>query len=168
MFGFFKSFALPSELKKAGVLNMNSRNYNIIAANNSRRLYPLVDDKVKTKELAHKIGIETPKLIAVISTQHEVKDILSLVKGYKSFVIKPAHGSGGKGVLVIKKYTKNYFRTASERVLRYGEVYQHISNILSGLYSLGGQYDQAVIEEMVAFSDIFKKYEKKNHGQLCC
>ena len=158
MFQWFKSFALPSALKKAGVLNMNYRNYAVIAANNSRRLFPLVDNKVKTKELAQTVGVQTPCLIGVIKAQYEVKNILSMVKGYSSFVIKPAHGSGGKGVLVIKKYTKNYFRTASNRILRYSEVYQHISNILSGLYSLGGRYDEAILEEMVTFSDVFKKY----------
>lgn len=158
MFKFFKSIASPKALKEKGILNMNGRNYAVIGAYNSRNLFPLVDDKVKTKELAHTVGIQTPKLIGVIEAQYEVKNILSLVKGYKSFVIKPAHGSGGKGVLVIKKYTKNYFRTASERVLKFSEVYQHISNILSGLYSLGGRYDVAIIEEMVSFSDRFKDY----------
>lgn len=155
---FLKKFVWPHELKKAGVLNMNARNYRVIGLNNKRRLYPLVDDKVKTKELAQTVDVQTPKLIGVIRAQYEVKNLLSLVKGFKSFVIKPAHGSGGKGVLVIKKYTKNYFQTASEKVLKYTEVYQHISNILSGLYSLGGRYDEAILEEMVSFSDIFKDY----------
>ena len=155
---WFSKFAFPWQLKKAGVLNMNKRNYTIIAHHNKRNLYPLVDDKVKTKQLANDIGIQTPRLIGSISAQYEVKNFLNLVKGYQNFVIKPAHGSGGKGVLVIKKYTQNHFRTASERVLRYREVYQHISNILSGLYSLGGRYDTAVFEEMVNFSTEFKNF----------
>lgn len=158
MIKFLKYFSLSKKLKKAGVLNMNYRNFAVISANNSRRLYPLVDDKVKTKQLATQHNIQTPRLIGVIKAQYEVKNLLKMVDGWQSFVIKPAHGSGGKGVLVIKKYTKNYFRTASERVLKYTEVYQHISNILSGLYSLGGRYDEAILEEMVSFSDVFKGY----------
>lgn len=158
MFEWLKSLASPKQLREAGVLNMNYRNYAVIAVNNSRRLYPLVDDKVQTKQLAQKIGIQTPQLIGVIEAQHDVKNLLKMVKGWKSFVIKPAHGSGGKGVLVIKRYTQNHFRTASERVLKYTEVYQHVSNILSGLYSLGGRYDVAVLEEMVSFSTQFKDY----------
>ncbi len=154
----FSRFAFPWQLRKAGVLSMNKRNYAIIAAHNKRRLFPLVDDKVRTKKLANEIGIQTPRLIGSIDAQHEVKNFLSMVKGYKSFVIKPAHGSGGKGVLVIKRYTQNHFRTASERVLKYREVYQHISNILSGLYSLGGRYDTAVFEEMVNFSTVFQEF----------
>lgn len=37
-------------------------------------------------------------------------------------------------------------------------MYQHISNILSGLYSLGGKYDVAVLEEMVHFSNQFQDF----------
>ena len=158
MFDFLKRFATPAQLREAGVLGMNRRNYEIIAKSNDRRLYPLVDDKVQTKKLAAGVGINTPHLIGVIDVQNEVDNFLSLVEGYNEFVIKPAHGSGGKGVLVIKSYTETAFETASGRVLTFSEVYQHISNILSGLYSLGGQYDVALIEELVHFSPIFSEY----------
>ena len=158
MFDWLKKFATPSQLHAAGVLGMNARNYDIIAANNKRRLYPLVDDKVITKNLAREIGINTPNLIGVISTQNQVSSFLQRVGDYKEFVIKPAHGSGGKGVLVIKSYDQTTFITASEKRLSYNEVYQHISNILSGLYSLGGQYDVALLEEMVHFSNQFSNY----------
>ena len=158
MFKFFKLFTSASALKKVGVLNMNARNFSIIGLHNSRKLYPLVDDKVKTKELAASVGIQTPRLIGVIKAQYEVKNILQMVKGWKGFVVKPAHGSGGKGVLVIKSYTQNCFRTASNKIIKFTEIYQHISNVLSGLYSLGGQYDEAIIEEVVSFSDQFKEY----------
>lgn len=152
------AFSLPSKLHRCGVLGMNRRNYEFIATYNPRHLYPLVDNKALTKELAHKAGINTPALIGVISVQHEVKHFMKLIKEYKEFVIKPAQGSGGKGVLVVKKHTYNYFKTASERILTYGQVYQHISNILSGLYSLGGRNDVALFEEMVHFSNQFKDY----------
>lgn len=150
--------ARPSELKKLGVLGMNYRNYQVIGKNNPRILYPLVDNKVKTKELATQVGIKTPKVIAIVRYQHEVKNILQHLKNTSHFVVKPAQGSGGKGILVIKKRTTNYFRTASNKVLSYNQVYQHISNILSGLYSLGGKNDMAIIEEMVHFTDVFKDF----------
>lgn len=158
MFAWLKNFSRPSALKANGVLGMNARNYKIISKCNNRRLYPLVDDKVQTKRLADKAGINTPHLIGVIEYQHQVKDFLELVKNHPQFVIKPAHGSGGKGVLVIKHWDDDCFVTASERVLTFKDVYQHISNTLSGLFSLGGQYDVALIEEMVNFSDIFKDF----------
>lgn len=158
MWHWFEKFCSPRELKAQGVLGMNARNYKIIAKNNNRRQYPLVDDKVQTKTLAAKAGINTPHLIGVIEYQHQVKDLTHIVKDWPQFVIKPAHGSGGKGVLVVKHWDDDCFVTASEKVLTFKDVYQHISNTLSGLFSLGGQYDVAVIEEMVNFSDIFKDF----------
>lgn len=159
MFGkLFSSFVSPSQLRKSGVLGMNSRNYDVIFKNNRRQLYPLVDNKVMTKELANQVGINTPALIGKIDCQFEVKNILQIISGHQEFVIKPAQGSGGKGVLVVTNYENELFTTASGRQITYAEVYQHISNILSGLYSLGGKYDSAIIEELVHFSDIFKEY----------
>ena len=159
MFNWFKAIKeLPPLLRANGILGMNARNYAVIARYNSRRLYPLVDDKVQTKNLALKYGVNTPELIGVIEHQYQVADFWKLVQNHKEFVIKPAHGSGGKGVLVVKDYADDNFILASGKTIGYNDVYQHISNILSGLYSLGGQYDCAVIEEMVHFSDIFKNY----------
>ena len=100
MFKLFKFIASPFELKKAGVLGMNSRNFNIISKLNKRKLYPLVDDKVQTKILANEFGINTPQMIGALEFQHSVKNLLEIVKDYNEFVVKPSHGSGGKGVLV--------------------------------------------------------------------
>lgn len=149
----------PSKLRKAGIMGMNRRNYDVIGKHNKRNLYPLVDNKVKTKALANEIGINTPALIGVIEFQYQVKEILKIIGDYREFVIKPAQGSGGKGVLVIKEWDgENKFITASGRQIGYKEIYQHISNTLSGLYSLGGQYDAAIIEELVHFSPIFENF----------
>jgi len=158
MLEYFKIFSYPKLLRSRGVLGMNARNYYIIGRNNKRSLYPLVDDKVQTKTLADGIDINTPHKIGVIEHQYEVKDLLKIVSGHSEFVIKPAHGSQGKGVLVIKNFADNVFTTASNKILGFNDVYQHVSNILSGLYSLGGQYDSALIEELVHFSDVFQNF----------
>ena len=158
MLDYFKIFTNPKKFREAGVLGMNARNFYVISRNNKRSLYPLVDDKVKTKTLANNIDINTPKMIGVIEHQYEVKDFTKIIGQNKEFVIKPAHGSQGKGVLVIKSYQDDVFTTTSGKKLGFKEAYQHISNILSGLYSLGGQYDVALIEELVHFSDAFERF----------
>lgn len=155
MFNWIKT---AKQLSENGVLGMNDRNYSVIAKYNDRSLYTLVDDKVKTKRLANDIHINTPKMIGIIEHQYEVKNLVEIVKGYKTFVIKPAHGSGGKGVLVIKEFDGEKFYSASGEVLTFKDVYQHVSNTLSGLFSLGGRYDVALIEETVNFSDVFKNF----------
>lgn len=154
----FNSFATPSELREKGVLGMNARNYKFISKNNKRRLFPLVDNKVITKKLAAEYGVSTPKLIGIIEYQHEVKNLLNIIGDYKEFVIKPAQGSGGRGILVVREHDGENFTTASGKVITYNEVYQHISNVLSGLYSLGGRYDNVIIEELVHFSNIFSNF----------
>ena len=154
----FKLVKIARDLKKLGVLGMNERNYQVIAKQNKRSLYTLVDDKVKTKMLAKEVNINTPKMIGIIEHQFEVNNLLDIVGNHKTFVIKPAHGSGGKGVLVIKEHNGKEFINASGDVLSFDEVYQHISNILSGLFSLGGKYDVALIEETVNFSKVFKDF----------
>ena len=158
MFGWFKQFTSPTLLRAKGVLGMNARNFHVISKYNARRLYPLVDDKVQTKALALQYGVNTPNMIGVIEHQYQVKDILKMVQDHHEFVVKPAHGSGGKGVLVIKDYTDDCFTLPSGKTMSYKDLYQHISNILSGLYSLGGRYDEALVEEVVHFSDVFKDY----------
>lgn len=154
----FEWFKTARQLRENGVLGMNDRNYSVIAKYNDRSLYTLVDDKVKTKKLANNININTPKMIGIIEHQYDVKNFLKIVEGYKTFVIKPAHGSGGKGVLVIKEHNGEKFYSASGEELTFNDIYQHISNTLSGLFSLGGQYDVALIEETVNFSDVFKNF----------
>lgn len=52
-----KWFITPQELRRLGVVGMNRRNAHMIAALNPRSRYPLVDDKLQTKEVAIAAGI---------------------------------------------------------------------------------------------------------------
>ena len=63
--------ASPLRLRRLGVLGMNQRNADFIMRYNPRRLYPLVDNKLLTKELAIQHGIAVPALYAVVREQHE-------------------------------------------------------------------------------------------------
>ena len=151
-------FKVAKQLKEKGILGINSRNYDYILSQNNRKYFPLVDDKTQTKKIALENGINTTKVIAIINYGYEIKNLLNLVKDYKEFVIKPAQGSGGKGILVIKSYDENVFITASNELITLKEITQHCFNILSGLYSLGGKNDFIIIEELIQFTDAFKEY----------
>jgi glutathione synthase/RimK-type ligase-like ATP-grasp enzyme len=93
--------ASARELRKNGVLGLNERNANVIQVHNPRRLYPLVDDKLRTKQLALKAGIAVPELYGVVASQHDVRRLSEIVGQRRDFVIKPAHGTGGDGILVV-------------------------------------------------------------------
>ena len=94
-------FSIWQNLRQAGVIGMNRRNADFILRYNERSLYPLVDDKLRTKQLAIAAGIAVPQLYGVIEIEHDIANLPNIVRNYKDFVIKPAHGSGGNGIAVI-------------------------------------------------------------------
>ena len=151
-------WARPSQLFRRGIIGMNRRNIRYIGRYNDRRLYPLVDDKLQTKLLAERHGITTPALIGTVTTQFGVKHIREMVAGHAGFVIKPAKGSGGKGILVIEQSDADGYLKPSGARLALADVERHVSNILSGLYSLGGSPDVAVVEALINFDDALSEY----------
>jgi hypothetical protein len=134
--------ALGRGLTERGVLGINRRNADYVSGWNSRRLFPLVDDKLETKRLAVEAGMAVPELYGVIAAQHEIDDLPHLLDGHEDFVLKPAHGSGGNGILVIAGRRGERYRKVSGELVDREELYHHVSNALSGLYSLGGQRDR--------------------------
>ncbi len=149
-------FRLARTLKERGVLGINGRNALYTLTYNQRRLYPLVDDKLKTKRLAQQAGIAVPELYAVVEIQRQIKDLETLLQPYKDFVIKPASGSGGDGIVVITHRSKGLFRKANGQLVELAQLQHHLSNTLSGMYSLGGQPDKALIEYRVRFDPVFE------------
>ena len=143
-------------LREAGILSMNRRNADFIMRHNARRLYPLVDDKLQTKALAQKAGIAVPELYGVVRTEHAIRELADTLGDKTSFVVKPAHGSGGNGILVVKDRRARGYIKASGSMMSDSELGHHISNILSGMFSLGGMPDQAMIEYCVQFDPIFE------------
>lgn len=145
----------PGSLRKAGVIGMNHRNVICIARNNPRYLYPRVDNKLLTKVLAREAGIAVPQLLGVVKTQGHVRELKEFLKDDQAFVMKPAKGSGGKGILVITGRDGENYLKASGAVVRHQDVCKHASSTLSGLFSLGGNTDVAMIEELVDFDPVF-------------
>lgn len=151
-------FASPRQLRALGIVGMNKRNVYYIAQHNPRHLYPTVDDKLQTKSLCHSHGIAVPKLLGVCRIQQHTKDLIEFLKPYDQFVIKPAKGSGGKGILVVSGRDESGFIKPSGVKISHQELQRHVSNILSGLFSLGGKTDNALIEDMVQFTDDFNGF----------
>ncbi|MCW4151871.1 alpha-L-glutamate ligase-like protein [Halomonas sp. 18H] len=148
----------PGKLRAKGIIGMNRRNIHYIGRYNDRRLYPLVDDKLQTKLLAQRHDITSPALIGTVATQFSVKHIREMLSGHSGFVIKPAKGSGGKGILVIEGRDGDAYIKPSGMRLSIDDVERHVSNILSGLYSLGGSPDVALIESLIDFDESFSAY----------
>ena len=151
-------WALPWQLRDKGIIGMNRRNIRYIARYNDRRLYPLVDDKLQTKLLAKDYGITTPDLIGTVRSQFEVKQVARLVADHPGFAIKPSKGSSGKGILVIEGRDGDKYVKPSGALISSQDIERHVSNILSGLYSLGGSPDVAIVEQLIHFDERFADF----------
>jgi alpha-L-glutamate ligase-like protein len=148
--------SLARRILRAGVLGINRRNAEYTLAYNKRRLYPLVDDKLRTKELALGAGIAVPELYEVVQIEKQVRDLHARLREKPDFVIKPARGSGGDGVLVITGRSRNMYRKVSGALMTEHDLEIHVSNILSGIFSLGGDQDRAMVEYRVKFDPLFE------------
>lgn len=148
-------WAIYRRLKQRGILSINRRNSDYVLRYNPRKLYPLVDDKLQTKRLALKAGIAVPPLYTLIETEQQIKHIDSLLEPYTDFVIKPAHGAGGDGILVITGRVFGKYRQINGKILTTQEIAYHLSCLLSGAYSLGGHADYAIVEHRVVVDPVF-------------
>ncbi|MDC7231769.1 MAG: alpha-L-glutamate ligase-like protein [Spirochaetales bacterium] len=148
----------PGALKKRGIMGMNMRNGHYIGRYNNRKLYPLVDDKLKTKSIALEAGITVPDLIAEMDSNYQLKHLDSYLEGHNGFAVKPAKGSGGKGILVILKREGDQFFKPSGEAVSMKDMKRHCANILAGLYSLGGKPDTAIIETLINPDRVFDDF----------
>ncbi len=149
-------WGLARALRKAGVLGINERNAQYTLLHNPRHLYPLVDDKLRTKQLAQKAGIAVPELYGVVRIEHQIRELPDLLAPHRDFVVKPAAGSGGDGILVVTGSSKGLYRKAGGQLIDHAELAHHVSNVLSGMFSLGGHPDKALIEYRVRFDPVFE------------
>jgi alpha-L-glutamate ligase-like protein len=148
-------FKVLNKLLQLGVLGINGRNSRYTLRYNPRRLYPLVDDKLQTKRMAQKVGIAVPELYGVVEIHRQIRDLPKLLAEHPDFVVKPSCGSGGHGILVIVGRSRNGYKKANGTVISSDELGHHVANILSGMYSLGGQPDVAMIEYRVRPHQVF-------------
>jgi alpha-L-glutamate ligase-like protein len=144
-------------LRELGILSMNSRNADYIMEGNPRSLFPLVDNKVLTKTLAEKHHIPTPSLYYLVEHQGSIAEIPKILKEKKEFAVKPARGSGGNGILLIKGMTEKGFLTQSRKVIPQEDFNYHLSSILAGIYSLEGLEDKAMIEALIHPDPVFNE-----------
>ncbi|HEY7771646.1 MAG TPA: alpha-L-glutamate ligase-like protein [Marinagarivorans sp.] len=158
MFNSLPLYRTYKSLKAQGIMGMNCRNIRFISRHNKRRLYPLVDDKLKTKKLAIEHQVNVPELLSVVSEQHDIPTIFNTIKGIQGFCIKPAQGSGGKGILVVLRGEDDQWQRTNGRALSNTDIERHLSNILAGIFSLGGKSDVAIVEELIQVDPVFQSF----------
>jgi alpha-L-glutamate ligase-like protein len=152
---------IARRLHEIGLVGIGQRNAEFVLRYNERKYYPRVDDKLITKALAIEAGIPVPELYAVVREEHEIAELHEKIRDREQFVVKPAHGSGGDGILVITGRRGEKYRRSNGLLMTRDEFEHHLSNMLSGLFSLGGQPDHILVEYCVQFDPIFDNVSYK-------
>lgn len=147
--GVLALFRRAKKLREAGVLGINQRNVDVIFPSNPRRNYKRVDNKLLTKRLCLEAGIPVPELYGQARSNFELHDLREVFREKRTFVLKPARGAMGNGTFVIKGYEDGRFLRAGGTRMTEGELLYQAAGILAGLYSLGGQPDACMVEEVL-------------------
>jgi alpha-L-glutamate ligase-like protein len=108
-------------------------------------------------DLCRAIGVPTPDLYAALLSHSALRHLPRLLETRTEFVVKPNRGAGGRGVLVVTgRAGANYLRH-NGAVLTPENLRQHVSGTLSGLFSLGGTEDEALIQQRVVPDPVLEK-----------
>jgi alpha-L-glutamate ligase-like protein len=153
--GAFMIFSGFRQLRGAGVLGMNKRNADFIMRQNPRSAYPLVDNKVLTKRVAERMQIPTPPVYYVVEHHQNLAGLEAALGDRREFVLKPARGSGGSGIILISDRDADSFITQSGARIAREDFFYHISDILSGVFSLEGLEDSALVEALIRPDPVF-------------
>lgn len=137
---------------------MNARNFLYIRKYNKPSAKRLADDKLATKRRLLRYDIQTAKLLASFSNRTDILRFeWDLPKD--GFVIKPARGFAGQGILVMRSWDKEKGKGVSITGKEFSikQLQSHLFDILDGAYSLQNLPDKVFIEEMIRPHPFFKK-----------
>jgi alpha-L-glutamate ligase-like protein len=148
---------LYRRLLASGVLGMNARNAGAILGHNPRALYPTVDDKLQFLELCRRVGVPTPSVYAVFARHGDLRHLESTLIAAADCVIKPARGSSGRGVVVLTGAAPGGYIRHNGAIATADELRRHVSDMLSGLYSLGGRPDRAILQQRLHTHPAFQR-----------
>lgn len=128
------------------VLGINRRNGELLAHYNPRHLFQTVDHKLKTKEALLAVGVPVVETLAVYRFQYEIRRFAHDSRAWGEFVVKPAQGAGGEGVVVVTGRDDDTFLTSHGEPMHMRQLESHVSDILGGVFSLNQRYDEALVE----------------------
>lgn len=130
-------------------LGMNRRNLAFLVPYNPQPLFAVVDHKPTAKRRLAAAGIPVPETYAELAMQWDLRRLDTILAGHDDFVVKPARGAGGGGVLVIAGREGADFVKASGAVVSLADVADHCAEILAGAFSRRQHTDDVLIEYRV-------------------
>lgn len=139
-------------------LGLNRRNQEFLAALNPPRFVGLVDHKVRTKEVLRRYGLPVPDTFGCYTRQRELGELAREAERRPEFVLKPARGAGGEGVVVIAGRHDGRLVKASGPSLGLTDLIAHAADIIAGAFSLSQARDEAVLEYRLAPDPLLAGY----------
>lgn len=130
------------------VLGINQRNLSYVYPSNARQDFPLADDKLKTKQLMTEAGVRVPQTYQAYQYFFQLRNLEQDLAEHHEFVIKPATGRAGGGILVMTGRTEDGWHSAGKQNYSVLDVRKQLADIIFGVYSFSLQ-DTAVVEERV-------------------
>jgi alpha-L-glutamate ligase-like protein len=139
------------------LLGMNARNYLYIRKYNRRSQKLIADDKLLTKRRLLQHEVATNPILAHFKKLQDVRtfDWTTLPL---EFVIKPAHGYGGRGITIVRKWNGSEGVTDKGNKFNISDLERIIFGGLDGEHSLNNLPDTVFIEDIIVSHHFFKKY----------
>lgn len=138
-------------------LGMNARNYLYIYPFNKQEAKRKADDKLATKRLLLRHGISTPKLFARFEDRKQIQDFDWKSLPENGFVIKPARGYAGGGIIAFKTFKDGIATSIVGDEYTIEQIQKHAFDILDGGFSLQFLPDKCFIEERLVPHPMFRK-----------
>lgn len=136
---------------------MNARNYLYIYPFNNAEAKRNADDKLETKKLLLKNNIKTPALLARFETRQDILEFDWSSLPETGFVIKPARGYAGGGILPLRKFKEGNAVSVVGEEFTIEQMQKHALDILEGGFSLQYLPDKCFIEDRLVPHPMFKK-----------
>jgi len=130
----------------AEILTMNVRNREYVSKYNDPTLFPYLT-KARVKEALATHGVPVPETFLVVKTKGDLPRMEAFLKTADAFVVKPASGFGGEGIVVVRGREGDGFRT-NQGPMTAADLLAHAQYIQTGAFA-DATSDEVLVEALV-------------------
>lgn len=140
------------------VLGLNRRNHDFMIPFNPAPWVALVDNKLATKSALEPYGLALPRTFATCLRPVELRRFVRLLQPLAEFVLKPARGAGGEGILVVADRQDGVWRKTSGERLTERDLLAHAADVMAGAFSLGQSHDHVFAEQRLVTHEALQPF----------
>lgn len=142
--------------RREALYGINRRNVELVYAHNRRGDYPIADDKLLCKERMVEAGVPVAETLVVCDGLFAIARTLEALADADQFVVKPANGSGGDGIVVVgERLGPGRWRRAGGAELTARALHRHLAAVVLGAFS-GELEDRVFVERRVVPHDLYR------------